>query len=82
MRVLVQKVEVVGGETLPGGHTLGKVTNKHKIIFFKKIHSFIFGTAWSLLPHVGLPLVAGSKGYSLAVVLLIAVASLVAKHGL
>ena len=73
---------MVGGEIFPGRHTLGKVTNKHKIFFFKKIHSFIFGTAGSLLLHVGLLLVATSKRYSLVMVLLIAAASLVAKHGL
>ena len=73
---------MVGGEIFPGGHTLGKVTNQHKIFFLKTIYSFIFGTAGPLLLHVGLLLVAASKRYSLVVLLLTAVASLVAKHGL
>ena len=40
MRVLVQKVEWLLGRFSPGGHTLGKVTNKHKIFFLK--NSFIY----------------------------------------
>ena len=64
------------------GTLLVKLQTNTKYSFFKKIHSFVFGTDGSLLLHVGLLLVATSKRYSLVMVLLIAAASLVAKHGL
>ena len=56
---------------------------KHCLFFLKKIILFIFGCAGSLL-LCRLPLVLGTRGYSLAVAyrLLIVVASLAAKHGL
>ena len=64
------------------GHT-APFEGRLNCYFFKQDCLFIFGCAGSLLVR-GLSLVAASGGYSLTVVrgLLIAVASLVAEHGL
>ena len=59
--------------------------SQHDLSFFLFLnYLFILGCAGSLLLHGLFPLVAVSKGYSLVVVcrFLIAVASLVAEHGL
>ena len=58
------------------------ITKGFRVSLFLYIYLFILG-AWVFIAARGLSLVAESRGYSVAVCgLLIAVASLVAEHGL